>query len=128
MCSGSFPSWMKRNLLMTGKSTWGPATATIGQGRASIQKRTPTPRPIVGPEPWLFSVSIWPSLDRATGLSTVKRQYECLALNSFPIETQFLQFPLAVGKKWQVDYQFQTRGSTKQISRHAETTVTGMEE
>lgn len=43
-------------------------------------------------------------------------------------ETQFLQFPLTVGKKWKVSYQLQVRGGSSPVIRTADNNVTGMEE
>jgi hypothetical protein len=49
-------------------------------------------------------------------------------LNNPKRETQFLQFPLAVGKKWSVDYEVQAGGAGRAMGRHADNEVKGMEE
>ena len=41
---------------------------------------------------------------------------------------EFLKFPLALGQKWETEYNSPVRGTTKAVKRKAETTVTAIEE
>ena len=53
---------------------------------------------------------------------------ELLALIGNPSdELQYLQFPLAVGKKWKANYQITFRGANRAVNRTGDSSVTGME-
>jgi hypothetical protein len=65
---------------------------------------------------------------RPGGTETVPNTAEIKRMIPFDDERHYLQFPLAVGKKWSAHYEVQLRGASKEAERTAETTVSGMEE
>ena len=53
---------------------------------------------------------------------------ELLAMLSNPSDAmQYLQFPLAVGKKWKANYQITFRGANRAMNRTGDNAVTGIE-